>query len=204
VSEYQYYDFKEAGAERKLAARATTLAPVRPMTSFALVPSARAELWERLRPANDLTEGRRPEQVIAYLVPTEEPRSRCEITAVVQQIDETRLRRIGNVERPAGEEFIEETKHAGWVRRSEPFQDEQVEVFMTQRESQLAAEGLAGPVPLVEDVPAHLLPTARLDVLFGYGARAADRGLNAEWSKAPLFGRKQPVLPPIGRKPIYT
>jgi hypothetical protein len=51
---------------------------------------------------------------------------------------------------------------------------------MAQREYQLVAEGLAGPVPLVEDVPAPLLPAARLDVLFGYGARAADRGLNAE------------------------
>ena len=51
---------------------------------------------------------------------------------------------------------------------------------MAQRESQLVAEGLAGPVPLVEDVPASLLPTARLDVLFGYGARAADGGLNAK------------------------
>jgi hypothetical protein len=51
---------------------------------------------------------------------------------------------------------------------------------MAQRESQLVAEGLAGPVPLVEDVPAPLLPAARLDVLSGYGARAADGRLNAE------------------------
>jgi hypothetical protein len=51
---------------------------------------------------------------------------------------------------------------------------------MAQRESQLVAEGLAGPVPLVEDVPSLFLPAARLDVLSGYGAWAADGGLNAE------------------------
>lgn len=51
---------------------------------------------------------------------------------------------------------------------------------MAQRESELVAEGLAGPVPLVEDAPPPLLSAARLDVLFGYGARAADRGLNTK------------------------
>jgi hypothetical protein len=51
---------------------------------------------------------------------------------------------------------------------------------MAQRESQLVAEGLAGPVPLVEDLPASLFSAARLDVLSGYNTWAADGGLNAE------------------------
>src|ERR1035437_1893905 len=155
-----------------------------------------AELYERLRPANDWAEGRCAEQVIAYLVTTGKPRRRCEIKAVVQQISETHLRRIGNVERPAGEEFIEKPgAPVGCARRGaahecgdgilgdgfeEPLQDEQVNVFMAQRESQLVAEGLAGPVPLVEDVPAALLPAAILDVLSGYDARVADGSLNSE------------------------
>ena len=169
---------------------------------------ARAEVRERLRPANDRAEGRRAEQVVAHLVTTGQPRRRREIKAVVEQIGETRLRRIGNVERPAGEEFIEEPgAPVGCAGRGaahecgdgilrdgfeEPFQDEQVEVFMAQRESQLVAEGLAGPVSLVEDVPAPLLPAARLDVLSGYDARSADGGLNSECS-----GRGPPSPPAL-------
>src|ERR1017187_9034214 len=168
---------------------------------------ARAELYERLRPANDRAECRRAEQVIADLVTAGEPRHRCEIKAAVQQMGETRLRCIGNVERSTGEEFIEKpgapvgcsgrgAAHEcgdGILRRGfkEPFQDEQVEVFMAQREYQLVAEGLAGPVPLVEDVPAPLLPAARLDVLSRYGARAADRGLNAK-----CLGEARPARQP--------
>ena len=112
---------------------------------------ARAEVYKRLRPANDRAEGRRAEQVIAYLVTTGEPRRRGEIKAVVQKIGETCLRRVGNVERPASEELIEEPgapvgcagRSAAHVRGDgirrdgfeEAFQDEQVEVFMAQRES---------------------------------------------------------------------
>ena len=172
---------------------------------------ARAEVGERLRPANDRAEGRRAEQVIAHLVTTGQPRRCREIKAVVQQIGETRLRRIGNVERPAGEEFIEEPgAPVGCAGRGaahecgdgilrdgleEPFQDEQVEVFMAQRESHLVAEGLAGPVSLVEDVPASLLPAARLDVLFGYDARSADGSLNSE-----CLDKGRPARQPCSRR----
>src|SRR5215813_3864129 len=62
----------------------------------------------------------------------------------------------------------------------EPFQDEQIDVFVAQRESQLVAEGLSGPVPLVEDVPTPLLTSARLNVLSGYSAWAADGGMNTK------------------------
>jgi len=129
-------------------------------------------------------------------VATGKPRRGCEIKAVVQQIRETRLRRIGNIKRPASEKFIEKpgapvgcagrgTSHEcgdGILRDGfeEPFQDEQIDVFVAQRESQLVAEGLAGPVPLVEDVPTHLLTSARLNVLFGYSAWEADGGMNTE------------------------
>jgi hypothetical protein len=51
---------------------------------------------------------------------------------------------------------------------------------MAQRESHLVAEGLAGPVSLVEDVPASLLAATRLDMVSGYDARSADGGLNSE------------------------
>jgi hypothetical protein len=50
---------------------------------------------------------------------------------------------------------------------------------MAQRESQLVAEGLAGPVTLVEDIPALFLPATPLDVLFGYCTWTANWGLNA-------------------------
>ena len=156
------------------------------MTSFALVPRERSEIYERLRSANNWAEGRGAEKVIAYLVTAGETWRRCEIKAVIQQIGKTRPRRIGNIEHPAGEEFIEKpSAPVGCAGRGaayecgddilrdgfeEPFQDEQAEVLMAQRESQLVAEGLAGPVPFVEDVPALFLPAVPLDVLSGYGA----------------------------------
>ncbi len=74
------------------------------------------------------------------------PWRRREIKAIVQKIGETRLRCIGNVEHPAGEEFIQKPgAPAGCAGRGathecgddilrdgfeEPFQDEQVEVFI--------------------------------------------------------------------------
>jgi len=79
-------------------------------------------------------------------VTTGEPRCRCEIKAAVQQISETRLRSIGNVERPTREELIEKPgAPVGCTGRGaayecgdgilrdgfeEPFQDEQVEIFV--------------------------------------------------------------------------
>src|ERR1035437_582282 len=45
---------------------------------------ARTELYERLRPVNDRAEGRRAEQVIAYLVTAGESLRRCGIKAVVE------------------------------------------------------------------------------------------------------------------------
>lgn len=65
---------------------------------------------------------------------------------------------------------------------------------MAQCESELVAEGLAGPVPLVEDVPSPLLSAARLHVLFRYAARAADRGLNAK-----CLDEGRPARQPCGR-----
>jgi hypothetical protein len=65
---------------------------------------------------------------------------------------------------------------------------------MAQSESHLVAEELAGPVSLVEDVPASLLPVARLDVLSGYDARSADGGLNSE-----CLDKRRPARQPCTR-----
>jgi len=90
------------------------------MTSFALVPSARAEVYERLRLANDRAKSWHARQVIAHFVTAGQPRRRCEVQAVAQKIGETRVYCIGYVEHPAGEEFIEKPGApvgcSGWGR----------------------------------------------------------------------------------------
>jgi hypothetical protein len=64
-----------------------------------------------------------------------------------------------------------------------------------QREAQLVAEGFAGPVPLIEDGPAPVLPAARLDMLAGDGARLADGRADAE-----AMNKESPAREPCVRR----
>ena len=135
---------------------------------------------------------------------------RCrEIKATIQEVGETDLGGVLDIERAAGHEFIEEpgaavgapvgalrTKAAtvSWGTTSKyAFQDEQVEIFMAQGEAEVIAEAVARPVPFVVDRPLAGLPEARLDVLIGDDARAADRRTHAEALNQPSPAR-QPCL----------
>ena len=64
---------------------------------------------------------------------------------------------------------------------------------MAQGEAEVIAEAVARPVPLVVDRPLADLPEARLDVLIGDDARAADRRAHAEALNQPGPAR-QPCL----------
>ena len=75
--------------------------------SFAFAASARAEIRQRFCFTNDRAEIPVSEQIVAHLMTARENRRGREIKPVVLQIGEAGLR-VGNVERPAGQEFIEE------------------------------------------------------------------------------------------------
>src|SRR5258707_6684812 len=153
---------------------------------------AGGEVGERLRPEDQGTKCGGSKQVGAQPVSAREARRGGEVSLRIKQVDRADAFGIRNIQCLALEEFIEEpcaaVRRAGrraaregrdglwWRSVEDPLEDEQVEVFMTQREGQMVAELFAGPVSLVENDPAPLLPATRLDMLLRDNAWPPQRG----------------------------
>src|SRR5580700_8804492 len=68
----------------------------------------------------------------------------------------------GNSRRRCFDKFLDRL-HVDGIE--DPLKNEQVEIFIPQREIKLIAEGASGPVPFVEDAPVPLIAETSADML---------------------------------------
>src|SRR5271165_1970490 len=65
-------------------------------------------------------------------------------------------------------------------RLEDPLQDQQIDIFMTERKKQVIGKGIAGPVAFIEDRPDPLFPVAAPDMLLRHAAWPPDRRGNRQ------------------------
>jgi hypothetical protein len=136
----------------------------------------RQEFRESLGTPDDRTKPAAAQKIVAYAMPFGKARLPSEIRHGIQKIDGSGAWRVLNVKGAARQELIEiplaPRRNAGGrspddgvdlgVRHGleDPFQDQQVEVFIAERKAQVISKIIAGPAAFIEDGPAPLFPVA--------------------------------------------
>ena len=67
-----------------------------------------------------------------------------------------------------------------WHGFEDPFEDQEIHVFMAERKDQVIGKGIGGAVSFVKDDPRSLFPVTAADVLLRDATRPTDRPRNSE------------------------
>ncbi len=139
------------------------------------------EFRQQFRAANNRAEARVSEKVVAHPMALRQAGLTGEVFGRVEKIDGRHARIFGHVEFAPGEQFVQIPGATGGNSRrrrfdkfldelrldgiEDAFKNEQVDIFIAQRETKVIAESVSGPVPFVEDAPARLLARTSTDML---------------------------------------
>src|SRR3990172_12046600 len=152
------------------------------------------KIRQRLCPANNGTEAPCAEQIVPNAMAPGQAGLSREVGFGVEDIDRRDILRVRQVERPAGQPFIEKPdtarRYAGRRRGDQLLQHlcrhgvestlekEEVEVLMSKGECQVIGKLVSGPVPFIEDQPDALLPLAAAHMFFRDTAWSRNWGLD--------------------------